>query len=231
MKLSDMNLSDIFSKLGEHAFYGAVLDRIKHLVEILGLPGIGMETETAENIYTDSIMASVFLRHRKEVYGRLYERAFESGKDVLYVSIMSKDTLDDMRQHLECAKRHGTKLRVLTWAPGVGSQAIEAFRKHLGEYEGNRKGASDQVRQAFLRWKQLEKDFPTVITGLRSYASAPTMQGVLVKEEWALIELIPYHTTKDKRPALFLSAKYDRELWTLFNNTFSQLYDDNAGSS
>ncbi|HZR31263.1 MAG TPA: hypothetical protein VFA76_05370 [Terriglobales bacterium] len=137
-----MPFPDIFSEFGKHVLFEIVLARFKQIVEVVQ----GSDTENAaKNIYADSCNASLFLRHRKKVYGRVYESAFKSGKDVLYVSIMSKDTLNDMREYLNNAKIARTTLRVLTWNPRVGSQAIEAFRKHLGEYEFDPSGAAAQI--------------------------------------------------------------------------------------
>jgi hypothetical protein len=71
----------------------------------------------------------------------------------------------------------------------------------------------------------LRKRFSTVITDLRQYDSVPTLQGIIVKNEWALIELLPFHKKPNQRPAIYLSAEYDQELFELFTSAFEDLFD------
>ena len=49
------------------------------------------------------------------------------------------------------------------------------------------------------------------------------MQGVIVVDNWALVELLRYHTKLENRPALFLSASLDVELFLLFQAAFKEL--------
>jgi hypothetical protein len=101
---------------------------------------------------------------------------------------------------LQGAKETNTRLSVLTWNPNVGPQ----------------------VKSSYAEWKKLAKKHPKVIEA-KSYSSAPTMQGVIVLDDWALIELIPYRTEPDSRPAIFLSETADPELFKLFQSSFKML--------
>ena len=219
-----MNLLELLSPvkgLAEHAGYTVILDSLKAAIRNL----VGNDKE-AENLYRECKIAAVFLQHRRTVSDRFYEKAFEAGGNVLYVSIMSKDTLDEMEGRLDKARHSATSIRVLTWDAGVGGQVVEAFRRHLGEYKTNPKGAFSQVKDASAEWNRLRERYPDVIVDLRRYSSVPTMQGILVKGAWVLVELMPYHTTKDMRPALFLTPKLDPELYPIFAGAFEGLYID-----
>jgi hypothetical protein len=165
----------------------------------------------------------ICLKHRLYAHDEFYAKAFSSGRDVLYLSIMSHNTLrEDMRDHLESARSAKTHLRVLTWNPEDDS-AIESFRKHLGEESSDPQRTTAQVHQALADWKQLAAEFPDVIT-LREYQSSPTMQAVIVHEEWALVELIPYNAKPKERPALILRRKDDQITFDFFCNQFEKLW-------
>ena len=99
----------------------------------------------------------------------LYEAAFETGQELIYVAIMSKRTLKRMPECLRRAEKSGTTLNVLTWDPAVGSQAIRAFARHLGEETTSAK----QIEHAFSKWKQLARSNPSVIKEARGYKSGP----------------------------------------------------------
>ena len=214
-----MEIPDILGEFSKHVLYTTVVERIKHLIGT-----IGGTTKAADDIYSNCRVVTAFLRHRKTVYDKLYEKAFESGKDVLYLSIMSRETLEEMPDRLERARVAGTKIRVLTWDPAVGRKVVEAFRKHLGEHEDKTSGAYDQVCRASTAWRRLAGDFPSVITEVRQYDSAPTMQGLIVEGEWALIELMPFHMKPNERPALYLAASIDTGMFTVFDSAFNSLF-------
>jgi hypothetical protein len=167
--------------------------------------------------------AWIFLRHRTSVYEELYEASFESGGDVLYVSIMSESTLrDSMKENLQRAVLSRTKLRVLTWDPAVGADSVEAFRKHLNE----KTNAQRQVEMALKNWTDLAHDFPKAIRQLRKYQSAPTMQGIVVKDRWALLELLPYGVRTRERPALLLDARTNVDLYEVLCSPLERLFEE-----
>jgi len=178
-----------------------------------------VETTTIHDL-AESV--SVFPLHRRIVAEELYEASFKSAKELIYVTIMSKHTLLKMPKRIRCAKDSHTTLNVLTWDPNVGPETIRAFGKHLGEETT----AQQQIREAYAKWQKLARKNPTVIKRAGSYLSSPTMQGIVVLNDWALIELIPYQTAPVERPAMFLSASLDVHLFSLFQSAFKALLED-----
>jgi hypothetical protein len=167
----------------------------------------------------------ICLKHRLRAHEEYYVKAFSSGRDVLYVSIMSHSTLkEDMYNYLESARRSKTHLRVLTWNP-TDDSTIESFRQHLGEDDLDPQRMVTQVHQALADWKQLAAVYPDVIT-LREYKSSPSMQAVIVHEQWALVELMPYNAKPKERPALILRHKDDRITFEFFCERFEELWKD-----
>jgi hypothetical protein len=53
------------------------------------------------------------------------------------------------------------------------------------------------------------------------------MQGLIVKDSWAIIELIPFHTHPNDRPALILTPKGNPELFRLFTEKWEELWETN----
>src|SRR5262249_46632826 len=72
--------------------------------------------------------------HRRVLAQELYEASFSSGKEVIYLSIMSgKTTLSKMPERIARAATVGTTINVLTWDPNIGLAAMNAFGNHLNE--------------------------------------------------------------------------------------------------
>jgi hypothetical protein len=165
--------------------------------------------------------AVICLRHRSNAED-LFEGAFTSGGDVLYITVMSQATLKTMRSRLDTCKTTGTKIRVLTWYRKISESVIEAYRKHLNEPYPER--AVEQARRATADWRVLETEYPQNVF-VREYASIPTMQGIIVHDKWAVLELIPYATHPNERPALVLTPESDSELFALFAKQFERLWD------
>jgi hypothetical protein len=182
---------------------------------------LGTEKVEMPSIHDLAESVSVFPLHRRIVAEELYEASFKSGKELIYVTIMSKHTLMKMPERIRYAKDSHT-INVLTWDPNVGPQATKAFGKHIGE----ERTAGKQIRQAYTEWQKLARESPAVIKRACGYLSSPTMQGVIVLDDWALVELIPYHTAPDDRPAMFLSASLDTSLFSLFQSAFMALMED-----
>ncbi|MGA7909671.1 MAG: hypothetical protein WCA16_19850, partial [Candidatus Sulfotelmatobacter sp.] len=144
------------------------------------------------------------------------------GREVIYLSIMSKNTLAKMPERIRRARTSHTTLNVLTWDPNVGPGAIKAFGVHLGEEATS----AQQVQDAYSTWQTLAKEDRATIKKAGSYASSPTMQGLVVLDDWALIEMIPYRLSPAERPSIFLSAALDPELFPLFQSAFRCLLAD-----
>jgi hypothetical protein len=139
---------------------------------------------------------------------------------------MSKDTLPFVRKALR-KKTRPKRLRVLTWDPALSTDVFESFRLHLGEGDNNKEDKYEQIRSAARTWAKLNskyrnRDFLEV----RTYSSSPTMQALIVKDHWAIIELLPFHRTTSNRPAILLSADRDGDesLLKYFTSSFEELW-------
>ena len=159
-----------------------------------------------------------------------YKAAFRSGTTVLYVSIMSESSLKEIKPLLENAKKTRTKLCVLTWNKGISMEIIEALRIHLDENDDDPGLTVRQVRQAALSWRVIEKRYKDNVE-VRDYSSCPTFQGLIVKDRWAVIEMLPFHTHPMDRPALILTPTADPELFEMFSGKFESLWRTNGPSS
>jgi len=164
------------------------------------------------------------LRHRVHARTKYYEQAFASGTDVLYVSIMSQDTLKEMKPHLMTSQSTNTRIRVLTWHHDTPEGTVELFRKHLQENDEHRERTREQLCQATADWRTLEQAYTNLT--VREYRSLPTMQGIIVHGKWALIGLMPYAAHKYERPALILTPQSDADAFKLIADQFEKLWND-----
>lgn len=164
------------------------------------------------------------LNYRDNTRTKYYAPAFGSGADVLYVSIMSQDTLKAMKPHLLTSQSTNTRIRVLTWHRDTPAETVELFRKHLKENDEHPERTRDQLRDAVTDWRSLESAFSNLT--VREYRSLPTMQGVIVHGKWACIELMPYATHKHERPALVLTPHSDPDAFRLVAERFEMLWND-----
>jgi len=165
------------------------------------------------------------LRHRGYTTDDL-RKAFSSGVEVLFVSIMSGHTVKQLEPYLEMAKRTRTHIKALTWDPDTSPDTVENFRRHLGESESDPTLTLRQVRDAANHWDGWQKRYPEY-SQIKYFRSTPTMQGYVVTDQWALVELIPYRTQPNERPALLLTKKSDAEAFGLFSDRFQKLWGDN----
>ncbi len=164
------------------------------------------------------------LRHRVHARTKYYEPAFAGGDDVLYVSIMSQDTLKEMEPLLKISEANNTRIRVLTWHHDTPSETVALFRMHLQENDEHRARTHEQLRHATADWRALEQRYKNLT--VREYRPLPTMQGIIVHDKWALIELMPHATHKNERPALVLTPQSDADAFRLFAEQFEKLWDD-----
>lgn len=127
-----------------------------------------------------------------------------------------------MPERIRRAEATHTTLNVLTLDPSVGSQAIAAFGKHLAEEAT----AAKQTEDACATWRTLAKEHRGIIKKAGIYRSSPTMQGLVVLDDWALVEMIPYHLPPAQRPSVFLSASLDTEWFSVIQSSFQALLGD-----
>lgn len=162
----------------------------------------------------------MFYRRRPVLRDQYYRAAFAGGDEVLYVTIMSRDSFKTVEKSLSPA----THLRVLTWNP-ASEEEIVGFSKHLKE-EGDK---LLQTQEALEKWSRLEQQNPNI--EVRTYDSTPTMQGVIVHKKWAMIELMPYARVPSLRPALLLhyQERAERKPFQFFADAFESLFSDSEG--
>jgi hypothetical protein len=166
---------------------------------------------------------TICLNYRPNLNQSHYEKAFSSKGDVLYISVMSQDTLKRMRSRLNICRDTETKLRVLTWHHEIPKVIIEAYGKHLREQDLHPERFVSQARQAASDWRELQTEYSDNLE-VREYSSVATMQGIIVKRKWAMVELIPYATVTTDRPALLLTPDTDPEVFALLVDRFDQLW-------
>jgi len=137
-----------------------------------------------------------------------YVAAFASGQEVLFVSVISQHSVKNMQPLLERAARTSTKVRVLTWDPEIPRDRVEAFRSHIHENDDKPDRTYLQIQDAAAAWRTYMSRFEGVLDlEVHTYQSSPVFQGVLVSNRWACIELVPYWTHTDDRPALLLTPQ------------------------
>lgn len=167
-------------------------------------------------------MIAGYPRHR-ELSRRYYEEALRSGGEVLIVSIMSRNTIEYIKSNIKEVLEHGTKLRVLTLAPDSDDAVIESIQRHLKEQESNK--IKEQIKKAWEGWNSLKDKNPGFIE-IRKYTSIPTMQAVLVRGHYALVELLPYDTRPHERPGLRITPADNPTIFTLIQEKYLRLWDD-----
>jgi hypothetical protein len=212
--------AEIFGEHGSQVVAGRVGKTVEKLAAILASRKV--ESPTIRE-FVEGRGASQL--HRRRVAQELYEASFASGKDkeVIYLSIMSgKNALERMPERIRRAEAAHTSINALTWDPAVGSDVIKAFGNHIGEAPT----VVEQTRKACAAWKKLAQEHPGTIRKAGIYRSSPTMQGLVVLHDWALVEMIPYRTPPSERLSVFLSAALDAELFSVFQSAFENLLAD-----
>lgn len=167
----------------------------------------------------------VYDRHRVSPTARkYYEGAFTSGKEVLYLTIMSQHTLKEIERRVQKMLAYETVIKVLTLDPDLPVEAIESIRRHLNENSDNPSETTHQIRRAWEHWTAIKNKYPNI--EVRKYKSTPTMQGVIVMDDYALFELIPFDTPPEERPGLIVTKKDNPEVFKLFQQKYLRLWKD-----
>jgi hypothetical protein len=160
-------------------------------------------------------------RTRPKLRDEYYRAALASGRRVLYISVMSRHSFKLLEKYLA----NHTQLQVLTWNP-VSTEEIAAYAKYLQEEDDKIK----QTQGALEKWAELEKQRPNI--EVRTYnSSPPMMQGVIVENKWAMLELTPYSKGPSRRPAILLrkGVQAERAGFDFFAEVFQRLFDDSKG--
>lgn len=167
-------------------------------------------------------ISPIHTKHRNTT-SEYYDDAFTSGLEIFIVSIMSQHTLREMDARLRKAQASRTRVNVLTLDPNLDQSIVEAIRLHLNEPPYDTEITMRQVKEAWEQWSSFAGKYPDV--RVRKYRTIPTLQGILVRDKYASIELLPFDTQTDNRPGLFLTRSEDRELFNLFQDKFIKLWE------
>jgi hypothetical protein len=173
--------------------------------------------------------STIALTHRHtEARQQYYQRAFLEGEEILYVTIMSESTLktDGVEGLLKTLKPNA-KIRVLTWY-SRHTEVIEAFRAHICENKQATEKTVTQLYESLNEWRGLKREFPSLNFSVKVYESSPTMQGVLVRNGWALIEPLPYNTGTAARPGFILTPAEAPKTLALLWDKFNDLFENGA---
>jgi hypothetical protein len=142
---------------------------------------------------------------------------------------MSKCSFEDLQKALPTEPNGARPLRVLTLDPNLDRAAVEAVGRGLVEHRDTPHGAVRQVREAALQWLGLARDSRYAgFLRVNAYDSAPTLQGILVPDQFVLVELLPYDTFKENRPALFIRRTDDEKNFGVFAKAFEALWNQSS---
>jgi hypothetical protein len=119
------------------------------------------------------------------------------------------------------------KIRVLTWY-SRHTEVIEAFRAHICENKQATEKTVTQLYESLNEWRGLKREFPSLNFSVKVYESSPTMQGVLVRNGWALIEPLPYNTGTAARPGFILTPAEAPKTLALLWDKFNDLFENGA---
>src|SRR5262249_44528122 len=144
------------------------------------------------------------------------------GGEVLFVSIGSRHTLDQIETWFQQDLVKLSHFRVLTWRP-LSHEVVVSLCDHLGEDADE---TTENIDSAWSRWKRLEEQFDTL--EVYHYTSIPTCQAICTKTSMK-VELLPFNRYgKDQgfhesgsphtRPAMFLSSVGNPTIFHLFRN-------------
>jgi hypothetical protein len=173
--------------------------------------------------------SQIISRHREDLTARDLWMKVLSGhfEEALYVTAMSKDSLDEVARLLLAGSKTSHHLRVLTLDPNMDGSAIAAFAKNLSEHEQAPWKAKAQVRNAAEFWEGAQARHSSFLR-LKSYASTPTMQGFCVRDDFILVEILPYEVATQERPALLIKKCENEELFKLFTQSFETLWNNGS---
>jgi hypothetical protein len=116
------------------------------------------------------------------------------GVNVLWLTIMSHHTTHWLSGRLEQQAVRAKSVRVLTFSPEVAEKVLQAFALHLDE---PLERVLKFVAEAWKTWSRFSQQYPQI--SVRAYGSSPTMQGVFVCGQEAMVELMSYHTGPTER--------------------------------
>jgi hypothetical protein len=177
----------------------------------------------------DSEMVNLCFERRRNAMG-LFRSAFKSDTDVYLLTIKSRNVFA-LIDALLPGFPSGSRLNVLTWDPGdprsEENPSIKALIGLTPDEPTTLKTFTEEVLNAPGLWDKRRKNWKNLKIEIRQYRSTPTLEGVLVKDRWALVELMPFGVPTELRAGLILKADKDPKAFMYFQKTFMDLWDSN----
>ena len=164
----------------------------------------------------------LLINHRRNFKDRFFLSALQSQDKILLLSIMSKHTLNDINELNAKKKLKTQQLRVLTFTPeSTTNEMYRSLSSHLNEYPVS--NIRQQIKNAWKGWKDLEKESKLKIK-VRGYASIPTIQGILVENNYVMLEILTFHSQPDNRLGVLMTKKDCPKSFTLVSESFEALW-------
>ncbi|MGD0567623.1 MAG: hypothetical protein ABSA78_04395 [Candidatus Sulfotelmatobacter sp.] len=171
-----------------------------------------------------SQLVNLCFQHRTN-NNELFRSAFRGSGDVYLLTIKSRNVLSVIDKLLEDLPA-SVQLNVLTWDPGSpkdkSNAGIRALHRLTRDAPEDPEGFTSEVLAAPEGWTRRAKSRPNI--EVRLYESAPTMEGVLVKDKWVVVEVMPFGVPTADRPGLVLNADKEPESFAIFQKAFIDLW-------
>ena len=164
----------------------------------------------------------ILLNHRRNFRNEFLFDALRKPTEILFVTIMSKHTIQEIKTLDDDGNLKVKKLKVLTLKHcDEVDQVSESLSKHINESPVE--SITTQINAANNEWRSFSTKHRSKIE-VREYESIPTMQGFVVKGEYALVELLTYHSQPNQRAAILAKKDKNPELFKLFSTSFEKLW-------
>jgi hypothetical protein len=166
----------------------------------------------------------ILLKHRRYFREEFLFNALQQPNRILFLTVMSKHTINEINSLDMEGKLKFKELRVLTLKPREKvDQICEVLSFHLNEKPPQ--NILLQINQAWLEWKLIQNKYPKRII-LNSYDSIPSMQGFIVKDQYALVEMLTFHSNPDERAAILATKDKNQEIFKLFSSSIEKLWSE-----
>jgi hypothetical protein len=165
---------------------------------------------------------SILLNHRRFFCDKFLFDALQKPTRILFVTIMSKHTINEIKSLNLRGNLNVNELRVLTLKC---SKKVDQIAEYLSNHFDEKpvESVTSQISTALKEWKKLSEQHNTKVF-VREYDSIPTMQGFIVEGQYALVELLTFHSQPNQRAAILAKKIENPELYELFSTAFENLW-------
>ncbi|MHB8579663.1 MAG: hypothetical protein ACYDA4_07355 [Ignavibacteriaceae bacterium] len=144
----------------------------------------------------------LYPHHRKYSNEKIFWDSFKSRKDITLITIKSLHTRNNLIERIGNGEVSVHSLKILTLNPNLAKPVFISLSKLLNEPVEN---CIQDIQDAYNLFKELEHKYSFI--EVRKYDCIPTLQGIIVSDKSALIELLTYHSNPDERSAFLLTQK------------------------